>query len=326
MRPTPQKICHAAFAVLAVAFAMKTFLYGGSTFRDPNDSPLYKSTLDRALANFEQSDLVLGGRVVPGSWASGSAGMAAGVGPGQEHAGHNHPLQGQGGADLGQAPQAQPDHGCKDVKAGLQLMQQGKFKEAAARFEFAVQEHLSSDTCVQNYLGMAYDKMGETEKSKQAYQKAAILAKAQSGNGVQHSDNVLGPDAIFGYSPLLPPVTVPAPGPSQDHAGHDHAQAIAPAPGQSQDHAGHDHQLQGQGGADLAQAPEDHGCSDMRAGLQFMRQGKFKEAAASFEVAVRCLPNDPCVRNHLGMVYDKMGETEKSKQAYQKAGMLRKAQ
>ncbi len=182
MKLTTQRICHGVFAVLAVMFAAKAFLYGGSTFHDPNDSPLFQSTLDRALANFSKSDLMLGRRGVPGYSRSSSTGVLAGLGQSQDHAGHNHPPLGEGGAVSGQASQDQ-DHGCKDVKAGLELMQQGRFKEAAASFEFAVQEHLSSDPCVQGYLGMAYDKMGETEKSKQAYQRAAILKNAQSGAG-----------------------------------------------------------------------------------------------------------------------------------------------
>ena len=64
----------------------------------------------------------------------------------------------------------------------------------------------------------------------------------------------------------------------------------------------------------------------MKAGLEFIQQADFKKAVASFEVAAQCLPADPCVQTYLGMAYDKTGEKEKSKQAYQKAEQLKKAQ
>ncbi|NQT18266.1 MAG: hypothetical protein HQ592_01080 [Planctomycetes bacterium] len=305
MKLNARKICRGVVTVLAIAFAIKTFLYGGSTSSDPNDSPLYESTLTRALNNFKDSNLVLGQGVVPSSSLYDSAAS----GQGQDHTGHNHPPVGQGDAGLGQASQAQDDHGCKDMRAGLQFMQQGRFREAAASFEIAAQ-CLPNDTCVQTYLGMMYDKLGEKDKSRQAQEKAAALKPAEPGLGL------LDPNYLIGLNV--------APEPSLSDPA-----AAAAAPPQSQEHTGHDHPPVGQGDAGLGQAPqaqEDHGCKDMRAGLQLMRQGRVREAAASFEVAAQCLSNDPCVQTYLGMMYDKMGEKEKSRRAHEKAAVLKNAQ
>jgi len=185
MKASAGNICNGILAVLAIAFAIKVFLYGGSEFQDPNDSPLYQSTLARAVDNFKESDYVVSRDGAPGSRLPGAAALAAGAGQGQEHAGHGHQPQGQGEAGLGQAAQAPADHGCKDVKAGLEFIQQGDFKKAVASFEVAAQQCLPDDPCVQTYLGMAYDRTGDKEKSRQAYQRADQLKKAQPSAGVQ---------------------------------------------------------------------------------------------------------------------------------------------
>ena len=183
MRSSARSICHGILAVLAVVFAIKVFLYGGREFQDPNDSPLYQSTLARAVDNFKESDYAISRDGAPKSTPSPTA-VAADAGRSQEHAGHAHQPQGQGAAGSAQAPQASADHGCKDVKAGLAFIQQGDFAKAAASFEVALQ-CLPNDPCVHTYLGMAYDKTGEKEKSRQAYQKADLLKKAQPAAGVQ---------------------------------------------------------------------------------------------------------------------------------------------
>jgi Flp pilus assembly protein TadD len=326
MKLNARKICRGVVTVLAIAFAIKTFLYGGSTSSDPNDSPLYESTLTRALNNFKDSNLVLGQGVVPSSSLYDSAAS----GESQDHTGHNHPPVGQGDAGLGQAPQAQDDHGCSDMRAGLQFMQQGRFREAAASFEIAA-KCLTDDTCVQTYLRTMYDKLGEKDKSRQAQEKAAALKPAQPGLGLLDPNYLIGLNVAPEPSLSDPAAAAAAPPQSQDHTGHDHppvGQADA-APAQSQDHTGHNHPPVGQGDAGLGQAPqaqEDHGCKDMRAGLQLMQQGRVREAAASFEVAAQCLSNDPCVQTYLGMMYDKMGEKEKSRRAHEKAAVLKNAQ
>ena len=50
---------YSVLTIFTVAFAIKAFLYGGTQFQDPNDSPLYESRLKRALNNFKASELVL---------------------------------------------------------------------------------------------------------------------------------------------------------------------------------------------------------------------------------------------------------------------------
>ena len=50
MKFTAKTAAYLVLAVAAIAFGVKVFLYGGQEFRDPNDSPLYKSTLIRAVS------------------------------------------------------------------------------------------------------------------------------------------------------------------------------------------------------------------------------------------------------------------------------------
>ena len=143
-------VAYAILTILAAGFAVKTFLYGGSSFQDPNDSPLYKSTLVRAVDNFKDSDYVVSRDGAPGKPSPGTAAQ----GYAQQHAA------------------AQQDPAAQALQTGLQMYGQKKFKEAAIWFEYAAK--LSPNyPAIYSYIGMAYDKAGDKEKSNAAYQKAA---------------------------------------------------------------------------------------------------------------------------------------------------------
>jgi len=169
MNGTTRTIAYSILTVLAVAFGIRVFIYGGSTFDDPSDSPLYKSTLDRALANFKDSDYMISRDGAPKGYA---AGAASGYQQ-QPNAYQQQHAHGQ-----------QTDAASQYLQAGLTQYQQGKFKEALQFFEVAAQMSPTNAT-VQSYLGMTYDKLGDKVKSQQAHMRAAQLRKAQPGSQPQ---------------------------------------------------------------------------------------------------------------------------------------------
>jgi len=136
----------------AVVFGIKTFIYGGTEFNDPGDSPLYQSTLTRALDNFKtaQGELVI-----------------------KEGA----PLD-----DLIQRRQpAVADQGSQYLQSAITFIKQSKFKEAVTYLEAAAS--LSPNNySVYSYLAMAYEKLGDKQKAQEA---AATAARIKSGGGVQ---------------------------------------------------------------------------------------------------------------------------------------------
>jgi len=174
MNATTRTIAYSILAVLAVAFGIRVFLYGGSTFEDPGDSPLYKSTLDRALANFKDSDYVVSRDGAPKGYG--------------------------GSAATAQAQAQQPDAASQYLQAGLQYYQQNKFKEALTYLEAAAQMSPTNATA-QTYLAMTYDKLGDKAKSQQALQKAAQLRKTQPAS--QHQK--------VGQPAVRPGAAVPVP-------------------------------------------------------------------------------------------------------------------
>ncbi|HUU68553.1 MAG TPA: tetratricopeptide repeat protein [Planctomycetota bacterium] len=167
MKISTRTIAYSILTVLAVAFGIRVFLYGGSTFQDPGDSPLYKSTLDRAVANFKDSDYVVSRDGAPKGYGGAAASSY------QQPNGVQQRAQGQ-----------QADPASQYLQAGLQAYQQKNYKGALAYFEAAAQ-YSPANATVQTYLGMTYDKLGDKAKSQQALQKAALLRKGQPGSQQQ---------------------------------------------------------------------------------------------------------------------------------------------
>ncbi|HUS58342.1 MAG TPA: tetratricopeptide repeat protein [Planctomycetota bacterium] len=176
---TASLVGYGILGVLALVFGVKTFLFGGGSFEDPNDSPLYKSTLDRAIDNFKDSSF------------DARDGKPAPVGTGTQG---RHAANAAGGA-------AKADPAQQYLISGSQLYQQGKYAEAAAQFEYAAR--ISPNVGIYQYLYAAYDKAGDKAKAKQAYEKVLQFSSASAGSTPAGSVKTAGQNA-------QPPAGAPA--------------------------------------------------------------------------------------------------------------------
>ena len=281
MKVTAKIIAYGILVVVAAVFAVKTFLYGGSTFEDPNDSPLYKSTLDRAVANFKESDYVLSRDGAPGKNSPyGTQGTAA------------HPQHGQ---------PAQGDMGAQYHQAGVQFFQQGKFTEAVTYLEAAAQV-APNNPMTHTYLGMAYDKLGDKEKSRLAYQKAASLTKPQQGS---QSPKVSQP----------PAGTAPQPSAQQPTASQ-YLQA-----GMAQYRDGKFKEAVPYFEAATKADPQDHTAYSMLGNCYFALRDNAKMIEA-YEAATKAMPTDAESHYNLGIARAQLGDAQEARLAFQKAIQL----
>ena len=160
----PFKIAtYAVLSILVVVFAAKTFLYGGNQPGDPNDSPLYDSTLQRALTNFKKSDLLLGRDSVQSSPSYPPA-RNPGYNP---RAAQGHQQQKQPGA-------------ATYVRAGVSLFQKGEYDNALIYLNAASMQDPTNAQALQ-YLAATYTKLGKTAEAQEATRKLNALRKTTPG-------------------------------------------------------------------------------------------------------------------------------------------------
>jgi len=147
-----------AYVVLTVAvavFAVKTFIYGGSEYEDPNDSPLYESMLKRSInTSFKPSEFVLGRT------------------PMQPQGPQHQYRQGGGPAD-------------QRVKLGLEFYQKKEYATAAGYFEAASQQ-APDNVLVLQYLAATYNMMDRKDKVAEISRKLAQLTTPGRQQGHQY--------------------------------------------------------------------------------------------------------------------------------------------
>jgi len=168
---------HIGLAVAAVAFGLRVFLWGGEQFQDPNDSPLYESTLRRALQNFKTSEVVLGRDKIAPSGRYGRTAARSHEAYAGRQAGHAHGSRTGTSGVAGALPTGKAG---EFIKSGLSKYQKqdyaGALQDFSAASKFAPDNHYPW-----LYLYMTYAKLGETQEARDAYAKARQLQGKQPG-------------------------------------------------------------------------------------------------------------------------------------------------
>jgi tetratricopeptide (TPR) repeat protein len=159
MKPFETAI-YAVLSILVVVFAAKTFLYGGNQSRDPNDSPLYDSTLQRALNNFKNSDLLLGRDSV----------VSAPSYPQAHNPRQRQPNQGVPAA-------TGTDLAATYVRAGLSFFQKRDYDKALTYLNAAYKLDPTNAQALQ-YLAATYTNLGKTAEAQEATRKLAALRRS----------------------------------------------------------------------------------------------------------------------------------------------------
>ncbi|NQT18670.1 MAG: tetratricopeptide repeat protein [Planctomycetes bacterium] len=157
--------------IAAVAFAITTFLYGGSRSQDPHDSPLYDSTLQRAFGNFKTSHL---------SWSDGAWTYFV---PDQETHALKETVSKQFPGGRGQyRPPPTPTPAANDrasqfFKYGIGFFQKKQYDKALIYFGAASSADPTNVQSLQ-YLVATYSQLGQTDKAQEATRKLNALQKA----------------------------------------------------------------------------------------------------------------------------------------------------
>lgn len=182
MKPFKTAI-YAVLSILVVVFATKTFLYGGNEFQDPNDSPLYDSTLQRALNNFKSSDLVLGRDTVP-----------AGASYPQPRRTGSNPRRVQRQPNQGGPAATGPDLAARYVSIGLNFFRKEDY-DRALTYLYAASKGDPTNAQALQYLIRTYTKLGKAAEAQEATRKLAALRRSPPRPK---------PTPRQGTSPLLP--------------------------------------------------------------------------------------------------------------------------
>jgi len=189
---TAKTVAYVILTVAVAVFAVKTFIYGGSKYQDPNDSPLYESMLTRSIGtSFRPSEFVLG------------------QAPAQQYVRQHppqQPQQFQGRPQVGPPPKLRS--AAEYLEAAMSLYTQGRYKEAIPLFDAAIKadpknpqtyfslancylvtgdkasmllyyeaaaKAVPEDATAHFFLGVAYTQVGKSEEARSAFRKAIEL-------------------------------------------------------------------------------------------------------------------------------------------------------
>ena len=300
-----------ALAVVAVVFGLRIFLWGGSRFEDPNDSPLYESTLRRALQNFKQSDLVLGrDQVGPSARTAYGTQRQAPAAGGQAARSHSSST-----ARTGTGPQMPPGQAGKLVSSGLQKYHNQDYAGAVEDFQNATRL-APTHRYTWLYLGMAYTKINDAENAGLAYAQAKKLEGAQ-------------PPQPATPQPATPQPAAPEPAaqdiaPQQDAQQQTEAVAVDAKP---EDFIREGMRLYMEGKYDQAMPYLDTALKLDNSNLETYytlanccyAMGDLDKMLQYYQAAAKIAPDDTTAQYYLGLAYSQVEQTEDAIAAYEQA-------